>query len=236
VSRKSFGIVSAAALAVGGVVAASPANAITSPTTLTLAAKASFHYTDTKPLKRENAGNSFQLSEALYQHGQKVGRSFISCVVVVAHKSDACQGAWSLPGGQITVSGRVPDSTKPGQSFNVAVTGGTGRYQNERTRTAGGHPKQRPMGKGSLSPDCVIARVPDSIQTGRVLSGFRSFRTNGLDVGRGTETEGGDDRDSLDAGPRCGPDALVPHEHIAVTAWLAKHSGATFAPRPTSSS
>ena len=51
---------------------------------------------------------------------------------MVNHKTDLCQGAWSLPNGQITAAGQVPDNTPAGKSFIVAVTGGTGHFQNAR--------------------------------------------------------------------------------------------------------
>jgi hypothetical protein len=133
--KKRYAILPAAAATAAVVLLGTvgSADAITKAQTISLVAKQqSFHFSDTPPLKKENAGDSFQLAEALTHNGAKAGLSTIDCVVVVNHKTDLCQGAWSLPNGQITVAGQVPDNTPAGKSFNVAVTGGTGHFQNSR--------------------------------------------------------------------------------------------------------
>lgn len=68
-------------------------------------------------------------TETLLQNGKQIGRDVLNCVAITvsAQGIDAlCHGALILRGGQIQVQGETTFTTP----FTVAVTGGTGRYQN----------------------------------------------------------------------------------------------------------
>jgi hypothetical protein len=69
-------------------------------------------------------------SNDLYRNGEKVGTDAGSCTVARIESGGAttlhCAGTNSLPGGQVSVQGVAA----PGEPFELAVTGGTGRYRN----------------------------------------------------------------------------------------------------------
>lgn len=68
-------------------------------------------------------------SNDLYRRGRKIGEDGGTCTVVrVAPGGETtmyCAGNNSLPGGQISVAGFAA----PGAPFELAITGGTGRYR-----------------------------------------------------------------------------------------------------------
>jgi hypothetical protein len=76
-------------------------------------------------------------SNDLYQDGKKVGEDGGTCTVTRIAASGAttlhCLGTNSLPGGQISVEGLAA----PGEPFELAVTGGTGRYSKARGQVFG---------------------------------------------------------------------------------------------------
>ena len=75
-------------------------------------------------------------SNDLYQNGEKVGEDGGTCTVTRIVSGDAtlhCLGTNSLPGGQISVQGFAA----PGEPFELAVTGGTGRYRKARGQVFG---------------------------------------------------------------------------------------------------
>jgi hypothetical protein len=79
----------------------------------------------------EGVGDRFVFSGDLYKGDEKVGEDGGECVIVrfverVAATAN-CVATLSLPGGQITVQGLV-EFTDEEEPFTVAVTGGTGRY------------------------------------------------------------------------------------------------------------
>src|SRR4051794_28382739 len=73
-------------------------------------------------------------SNDLYQGGTKIGEDGGTCTVV---RDDAslmqCLGTNRLPGGQIAVQGLAA----PGKPFELAITGGTGRYRGVRGQVFG---------------------------------------------------------------------------------------------------
>jgi hypothetical protein len=76
-------------------------------------------------------------SNDLEQDGKKVGEDGGTCTVTRIAASGAttlhCLGTNSLPGGQISVEGFAA----PGEPFELAVTGGTGRYSKARGQVFG---------------------------------------------------------------------------------------------------
>jgi hypothetical protein len=81
--------------------------------------------------------DQFVFSNDLYSHGEKVGEDGGSCTVTRVANAGAttlhCLGTNSLPGGQISVQGLAA----PGEPFELAVTGGTGRYRKARGQVFG---------------------------------------------------------------------------------------------------
>ena len=76
-------------------------------------------------------GDKFVFTHDLYRGGEKVGESGVECTFVRIAGETAtanCVASFALPAGQITVQGLVPFGPEPAP-FTVAVTGGTGRYQ-----------------------------------------------------------------------------------------------------------
>jgi hypothetical protein len=77
----------------------------------------------------DSPGDQLVETETLLQHGTQIGRDVLSCVAITvsAQGIDAlCHGALILEGGQVEFQGETSFATP----FTVAVTGGTGRYQN----------------------------------------------------------------------------------------------------------
>jgi hypothetical protein len=81
--------------------------------------------------------DQFVFSNDLYRNGEKVGEDAGTCTVTRIADSGAttlhCLGTNSLPGGQISVQGLAA----PGEPFELAVTGGTGRYDKARGQVFG---------------------------------------------------------------------------------------------------
>jgi hypothetical protein len=81
--------------------------------------------------------DQFVFSNDLYRNGKKVGEDGGTCTVTRIPDSGAptlhCLGTNSLPGGQISVQGL----TAPGEPFELAITGGTGRYRDARGQVFG---------------------------------------------------------------------------------------------------
>ncbi len=59
--------------------------------------------------------------------GTQIGFSSIVCEVVLGHKLQ-CSGVYHLPGGTLTGTALVPQSESSTAPVHVAITGGTGRY------------------------------------------------------------------------------------------------------------
>lgn len=76
-------------------------------------------------------------SNDLYQRGRKIGEDGGTCTVIrVAPGGEAtmyCAGNNTLPGGQISVAGFAA----PGAPFELAITGGTGRYRRAHGQAVG---------------------------------------------------------------------------------------------------
>jgi hypothetical protein len=76
-------------------------------------------------------------SNDLYQDGTKIGEDGGTCTVVRVTESGSalmhCLGTNSLPDGQIAVQGLAA----PGEPFELAITGGTGRYRSARGQVIG---------------------------------------------------------------------------------------------------
>jgi hypothetical protein len=75
-----------------------------------------------------SADDVIVFSNDLYRDGQKVGEDGGTCTVTRITDAGAatlhCLGTNSLPGGQISVQGLAA----PGEPFELAITGGTGRF------------------------------------------------------------------------------------------------------------
>jgi len=81
--------------------------------------------------------DQFVFSNDLYSGGQRVGEDAGTCTVTRIAAGGAvtlhCLGTNSLPGGQISVQGIAA----PGEPFELAITGGTGRYSKARGQVFG---------------------------------------------------------------------------------------------------
>jgi hypothetical protein len=80
--------------------------------------------------------DAFVFSNDLFQNGEKVGEDGGTCTVTrIASGATTlhCLGTNSLPGGQISVQGLAA----PGEPFELAITGGTGRYRKARGQVFG---------------------------------------------------------------------------------------------------
>ena len=79
-------------------------------------------------VKGFSTDDQFVFSNDLYRDGKKVGEDGGTCTVARIAGAGAttlhCLGTNSLPGGQISVQGLAA----PGEPFEFAITGGTGRY------------------------------------------------------------------------------------------------------------
>jgi hypothetical protein len=81
--------------------------------------------------------DQFVFSNDLYRNGEKVGEDGGTCTVTRIAAGGAatlhCLGTNSLPGGQIAVQGLAA----PDEPFELAITGGTGRYRKARGQVFG---------------------------------------------------------------------------------------------------
>jgi Allene oxide cyclase barrel like domain len=79
--------------------------------------------------------DQFVFSNDLYRNGEKVGEDGGTCTVtrIASAPTLHCLGTNSLPGGQISVQGLAA----PGEPFELAITGGTGRYRGARGQVFG---------------------------------------------------------------------------------------------------
>jgi hypothetical protein len=83
----------------------------------------------------------------LVQGGKQIGRDGVSCTFTrlsARSADDLCFDVLALTGGQIDLAGLVPSTPQGPGTFQLAVTGGTGRYQDARgyaTVVAGQNPK-----------------------------------------------------------------------------------------------
>ena len=80
--------------------------------------------------KGDSPGDQVLESTVEFQNGQRVGRSVLTCVAITFTSTRGpdvlCHGATVFHDGQIEFQGETTFTTP----FTVAVTGGTGRYQN----------------------------------------------------------------------------------------------------------
>jgi allene oxide cyclase-like protein len=79
-----------------------------------------------------NPGDEDVFYEALYKHGHRVGHVHAVCTIIktTTHPGvEQCVVTFSLPKGDITVQGLIPEPP-PGKNppFVQAITGGTGAY------------------------------------------------------------------------------------------------------------
>ncbi len=89
------------------------------------------YFVDNGP-RGESPGDKFGFTEKLFQHGERVGRDAVECTVKrVTRRSFTmqCVGTMTMRGrGQITIQGAITFSETSGDSFSLAVTGGTGEF------------------------------------------------------------------------------------------------------------
>ena len=72
-------------------------------------------------------GDQVVLRSALRMDGKRVGFSSVICEVVLANKLQ-CDGVYHLPGGTLIGTALVPKSETSTAPVHIAITGGTGRY------------------------------------------------------------------------------------------------------------
>jgi hypothetical protein len=135
--RRNLTVV-APALAVIGIVAgatlvsaSSTKSPISSPQVLHFREKGTgFHVVIDQPPAGPSVGDEVATQSVLLQNG-KVSGHLASTIILTSNKISYSDGAVQLAGGQTTFQGRVRlGQTTPGQSFRLAITGGTGIYQN----------------------------------------------------------------------------------------------------------
>jgi hypothetical protein len=82
-------------------------------------------------------------SNDLYQDGTKIGEDGGTCTVVRGGAAFTmhCIGTNRLPDGQIAVQGLAA----PGEPFELAITGGTGRYRGARGQVIGRNTSETEM-------------------------------------------------------------------------------------------
>ncbi len=89
------------------------------------------YFIDNGP-RGESPGDKFGFTEKLLQHGERVGRDAVECTVKrVTRRSFTmqCLGTMTLRGrGQITIQGAVTFRRNSGDTFSLAVTGGTREF------------------------------------------------------------------------------------------------------------
>jgi hypothetical protein len=82
------------------------------------------------------AVGAVELSANTLMHGSKqIGRDGVSCTITrlsAQSADDLCSDILALAGGQIDLAGLVPSTPQGPGTFQLAVTGGTGRYQHAR--------------------------------------------------------------------------------------------------------
>jgi hypothetical protein len=134
---RKFLIITASAvalfLAFGSMIAASAGTAATASQTIRLVARQVSATLVPVPGQTGHQlvpGDQLVFTDSLTRNGASYGHDAVHCVIVVA--ADAvCVGAFTLPGGQLTIAGDVGSVNSHG-SKTVAVTGGTGQYQSAR--------------------------------------------------------------------------------------------------------
>jgi hypothetical protein len=73
-------------------------------------------------------GDQVVLRSALKNEaGTRIGFSSVICEMVLGHKLQ-CNGVFHLPGGTLTGTALVPASESSTAPVHIAITGGTGRY------------------------------------------------------------------------------------------------------------
>ncbi len=72
-------------------------------------------------------GDEAIFRSALRMDGKRVGFSTVVCQIVLGRKLQ-CNGVYHLPGGTLTGTALVPASQTSTAPVRVAITGGTGRY------------------------------------------------------------------------------------------------------------
>jgi hypothetical protein len=120
-------------LALGSALAASAGTSVTASQTIRLVARQVAATLVPVPGQTGHQlvpGDQLVFTDSLTRNGASYGHDAIHCVIVVA--ADAvCVGAFTLPGGQLTIAGDVGSINSHG-SKTVAVTGGTGLYRSTR--------------------------------------------------------------------------------------------------------
>jgi hypothetical protein len=80
----------------------------------------------------ESLGDQSVFSQDLFRRGEKVGTAGVVCTLVRVDTGVSatvqCIGTAELPRGQITIQGLLTFTNGP-STFQVAITGGTGRYR-----------------------------------------------------------------------------------------------------------
>jgi hypothetical protein len=134
--RKHLIVTATAAVlaATGGVAyAASSTPNITTPQTIRLVAHqtpVSFVRVPGQTSQQPVSGDQIIFGERVTRGGVTVGHNLVHCTVV--RHALICDAVFSLHDGTISANGRVPVNGPGRSGTRIAVTGGTGRYQNVR--------------------------------------------------------------------------------------------------------
>jgi hypothetical protein len=133
--RKRLGIVAVgvAALLVVAVGASlvSASSGLTSPKTLTFTAKnTQANFIDNKPTGN-SVGDEFAFTEMLTKGGKHIGFDGVHCVVTGIKPNEAeCEGTFSFTDGSKLTAQTLFHLTNGPQTVHIAITGGSGIYQN----------------------------------------------------------------------------------------------------------
>jgi hypothetical protein len=78
------------------------------------------------------AGSSYTITSDSFRNGRKVGSNQIVCDLTGPGPRALCTSAHLLPEGEIIAVGSVTTPPRPGDTYTVAIVGGTGAYANAR--------------------------------------------------------------------------------------------------------
>jgi hypothetical protein len=82
--------------------------------------------------KNGGPGDEFFFSAKLVNgQNMRIGRLDAKCVLGVQHRL-LCDGVMHLRGGSVTLAGSISDNEADGSTDRIAVTGGTGRFDQAR--------------------------------------------------------------------------------------------------------
>jgi hypothetical protein len=87
---------------------------------------------ETRQTAFTRAGSSYTITSDSLRNGRKVGSNQIVCDLTGPGTRALCNSAHLLPTGEIIAVGSVTTPPRPGDTYTVAIVGGTGAYANAR--------------------------------------------------------------------------------------------------------